>query len=178
MTTKEQERKALAQIKKIIDSLGENSYVATAFEGCFEVATQNIENDFACSMMQRAESAEKKAAELTSENRELKATIQKIKDETSATFTILQEKIKSLEALNIGPDYICDLEDLVNEQIYTAETKAAEAAETIVTWSDNPASNAFKTAVSLHRSMKQRKGHFENIKANILKAKKASIALK
>ena len=33
MTTKDQERKALAQIRKIVESLGENSYVATAFEG-------------------------------------------------------------------------------------------------------------------------------------------------
>lgn len=33
MTTKEQERKALAQIKKIVESLGEGSYIATAFEG-------------------------------------------------------------------------------------------------------------------------------------------------
>ena len=61
MTTKEQERKALAQIKKIVESLGEDSYIAAAFEGCFEIAEENIENDFACSMKQRAESAEAKA---------------------------------------------------------------------------------------------------------------------
>lgn len=64
MTTKEQERKALAQIRKIVDGLGENSYIGTAFEGCFEIAEQNIENDWACSMKDRAESAEKKAAGL------------------------------------------------------------------------------------------------------------------
>lgn len=58
MTTKEQERKALEQIRKIVAGLGEDSYVATAFEGCFEIAEQNIENDFACSMEQRADRAE------------------------------------------------------------------------------------------------------------------------
>lgn len=36
MVTKEQERKALEQIKKIVDSLGADSYIATAFDGCFE----------------------------------------------------------------------------------------------------------------------------------------------
>ena len=46
MTTKEQERKALEQIKKIVDCLGENSYIGTAFEGCFEIAEENIECDF------------------------------------------------------------------------------------------------------------------------------------
>lgn len=55
MTTKEQERKALAQIRKIVEGLGADSYVATAFEGCFEIAESNIENDWACSMKQRAE---------------------------------------------------------------------------------------------------------------------------
>ena len=58
MTTKEQERKALAQIKKIVEGLGEDSYIGTAFEGCFEIAEENIENDWACSMKQRWETAE------------------------------------------------------------------------------------------------------------------------
>lgn len=61
MATKEQERKALEKIRKIVEELGEDSYIGTAFEGCFEVAEENIENDFACSMKQRAESAEEKA---------------------------------------------------------------------------------------------------------------------
>jgi len=60
MTTKEQERKVLAQVRKLVDGLGEDSYVGTAFEGCWEIAEQNIENDWACSMKDRAESAERK----------------------------------------------------------------------------------------------------------------------
>lgn len=60
MTTKEQERKVLAQIKKLVEGLGEDSYIGTAFEGCFEIAEQNIENDWACSMKDRAETAERK----------------------------------------------------------------------------------------------------------------------
>lgn len=59
--TKDQERKALEKIRKIVEELGENSYVGTALEGCFEIAEENIDNDFACSMKQRAEAAEKKA---------------------------------------------------------------------------------------------------------------------
>lgn len=57
--TKEQERKALEKIKKIVEELGEDSYIGMAFEGCFEIAEENIENDFGCSMKQRAE-AEKR----------------------------------------------------------------------------------------------------------------------
>ena len=47
MTTKEQERKALAKIKAIVEELGPDSYIGTAFEGCFEIAADNIGNDFA-----------------------------------------------------------------------------------------------------------------------------------
>lgn len=64
MTTKEQERKALEQIKKIVAGLGENSYVGTAFAGCFEDAEQNIEYDAAYSSLGRAEAAEKKELEV------------------------------------------------------------------------------------------------------------------
>jgi len=78
MTTKEQERKALEQIRKIVESLGENSYVGTAFAGCFEDAEENIENDFAMSMKDRYEAAEKKIDEykqvrdeLVEENKDL-----------------------------------------------------------------------------------------------------------
>jgi len=71
MTTKEQEREALEQIKKIIEELGRGSYVATAFEGCFEDAERNIENDFACSMKDRYDSEVKRNAELIVKNTSL-----------------------------------------------------------------------------------------------------------
>ena len=63
MTTKEQERKALEQIRKIVAGLGEDSYIGIAFDGVLEDASENIENDFACSWKQRAMLAEKKAQE-------------------------------------------------------------------------------------------------------------------
>ena len=50
MATKEQERKALARIRKIVAELGEDSYIATAFDGAWELAEENIENDFGNSM--------------------------------------------------------------------------------------------------------------------------------
>lgn len=55
MTTKEQERKALEKIKALVEGLGEDSYVGKAFEGCFEVAEENIENDFFISMKETAQ---------------------------------------------------------------------------------------------------------------------------
>lgn len=53
MATKDQERKALEQIRKIVEGLGEDSYIGKAFEGCFDDAESNIDNDFWNSMAQR-----------------------------------------------------------------------------------------------------------------------------
>lgn len=50
MATKEQERNALSQIIQIVNGLGNDSYIAIAFEGCFDMARDNIQNDYACSM--------------------------------------------------------------------------------------------------------------------------------
>lgn len=53
MKTKQQEREALGKIAEIITSMGEDSYIGRAFAGCCEMAMDNIENDFANSMMEQ-----------------------------------------------------------------------------------------------------------------------------
>lgn len=79
MKTKEQERKALEQIKKIVEKLGKDSYIATAFEGCFEVAEENIENDFALSLKQKADMLETQTTMLETQTTEYKKQIQTLK---------------------------------------------------------------------------------------------------
>lgn len=61
MTSKEQEFKTLEVIKKLVADLGEDSYIGFAMDGVFEMAEENIKNDFACSWRQKADSAEKRA---------------------------------------------------------------------------------------------------------------------
>lgn len=46
MATKAQEREALLKIRKIVEDLGEDSYIGMAFQGVWEIAEENIENDF------------------------------------------------------------------------------------------------------------------------------------
>ena len=64
MVTKNDERKALEQIKEIVFKLGDDSYLSTAFEGCFEIAFMNIENDFFCSMKQKYEQEHEQVVKL------------------------------------------------------------------------------------------------------------------
>jgi len=49
MTTKEQERKVLTDIMNMVKELGEDSYIATAFDGVCEIASSNIRDDAAYS---------------------------------------------------------------------------------------------------------------------------------
>lgn len=106
MTTKDQERRALEQIKKIVASLGENSYIGTAFEGCFEIAAENIENDFACSMKQRKEAAEyaedqlrEKAAEKETRIKELEAQIKSMQSAAEKKENYITAQSKDLEKM-------------------------------------------------------------------------------
>ena len=73
MTTKEQERAAVEKIRKIIEELGENSYVGFAMEGVLELAEENIREDTAYSMKKRAELIEERAREAEKENKLLNA---------------------------------------------------------------------------------------------------------
>lgn len=63
MITKEQERKAVEKIEKIIAELGTDSYVEAAFRGCADLARQNIDNDFMESMQDKYFEAENKRNE-------------------------------------------------------------------------------------------------------------------
>lgn len=63
VTSKEQEREALKKIQQIINSLGADSYIAAAFDGCIEMAEDNINDDFANSYKGIAEAAQKRERE-------------------------------------------------------------------------------------------------------------------
>lgn len=84
MTTREQEKKALEQIKEIIAGLGKDSYIAIAMDGMIDDAEDNIENDWAMSWKDRAATAtkryEKAEAELVRVSKE-KAAVQRLYEE-------------------------------------------------------------------------------------------------
>ena len=84
MTTKADERKAMEAIRKIVNGLGENSYIGSAMEGVWEIMEDNIDNDFACSMGYRLE---EKDREITG----LKARIAKLESDRAEDKEKLRE---------------------------------------------------------------------------------------
>lgn len=94
MATKAEEMKALEQIKKIVEGIGgADSYIGQALKGCFEIAKENIENDFWNSYKDSLETARnnleserlmadtqrKQVADLKKENKRLEAEIEEWK---------------------------------------------------------------------------------------------------
>ena len=65
IATKGQEREALQQIKALVADLGPNSYIATAFRGVFDIAEENIENDFSGNPVEQAQDLGEQLAQRT-----------------------------------------------------------------------------------------------------------------
>lgn len=101
MTTKEQERQAIEKIRKIVEGLGENSYVGFAMEGVLELAEDNIREDTAYSMKKNAEIAWERADKAEKENKLLNAelgTAKKITEENNKVIAKLKADIYKLKA--------------------------------------------------------------------------------
>lgn len=118
--TKQQERDTLAEIRKMVEELGPQSYIGTALEGCLEIAEQNIDNDFGDSMKQRAETAEEKVADLQREIAEARKAFESSlttahaisdqKDDEIATLKIQIQAIqKPVEPSEISDELLADL---------------------------------------------------------------------
>lgn len=174
MTTKEQERKALAQIRKIVESLGENSYLATAFAGCFEDAEDNIENDFAFSWKARAETAGQQINGLMKENKKLTALLDDYKQQIKgAAKTIAEQQglIRGLEQSRLSDDDIEDLKQLLDNEIYTAEQSMEQSAKTIVELAETPNDIGFAAAVKSNRAAKRKVTYCNELKARLERTK-------
>ena len=124
MTTKDQERAALAKIRKIVEGLGEDSYIAMAFEGCFDDAEYNIENDFANSYKGRYERCLKEALDIAGKVKEAERRTEAVENELELAKKTIQDEVdranRLRESVNVEHETRNEWNRLYNE-------KAAEA---------------------------------------------------
>lgn len=145
MTTKEQERKALAQIRKIVEGLGSGSYIGMAFEGCFEIAEENIENDFGCSMKQKWEAAEQKYQAAAQE-----------RDDAQAAAVAAQSEVEQLKGKVLTTAEAGAIKNILYHAQMDAAALADSAAQRIVEAAEEPESSEFRQAVQDNRAGKKR----------------------
>lgn len=148
MATKQEERDTLETIRQMVEELGPQSYLSTAFDGCFEDAESNIENDFGDSMKLRWEyaeaqlkSAQERIASLETEKRLMQETIDR-----------LQRQNEELEARTLQGTDLAHLTRLAEADLKASEERRDAAAAAIVEYADNPSGEQFQQAVTDHRN--------------------------
>lgn len=152
--SKEQEREALAEIRRIISTLGDGSYIGTALQGCLEDAEENINNDFAVSMYGRWQEAEHRANRLEAELRKASDHVSAAKDAVTAANDLADAYKTALDeaiAKSLTPDEIETLQHIVFEKRINNDSENSAAAKAIVENAEHPESEAFQTAVRKHR---------------------------
>lgn len=157
--TKQQERDTLAVIRKMVEELGPQSYLATAFEGCFEDAEQNIEDDAAYSMKARLEIQAQRAIERGHEVDRLKAdlaTAQSKIETLQSQFDFASQHIKKLERQQLPEQLRRDLWVMVTDEAEASRARMAEATDKMAVGADNPGCVLFKESVARYRAEKAR----------------------
>ena len=157
--TKDQERETLEKIKAMVAELGPQSYLATAFEGCFADAESNIENDFGDSMQRRWENSMEELSAAKEEINRLKAEVaaaQKKEETLQGQFDFASQHIKKLERQQLPEQLRRDLWVMVTDEAEASRARMAEAADKMVIGADNPGCVLFKDSVALYRKEKAR----------------------
>lgn len=159
IATKEQERKALEKIKKIVNDLGEGSYIGMAFEGCFEKAEENIDNDFGCSFKSDLESARK-------ENEKMAERVKSLMESVDDLTTKLDDAMKEIDWLRskvLSHEYIEHLKVLVLNENKKAASQQTAAANKILDLAETPDTPEFKEAVRDRKIAIRREQKMEDI---------------
>lgn len=157
--TKEQEQETLERIKAMVAELGPQSYLATAFEGCFEDAEQNIEDDVAYSMKARLDIQAQRAIERGHEVDRLKADLAATQSKLETLqnqFDFASQHIKKLERQQLPEQLRRDLWVMVTDEAEASRARMAEAADKMAVGADNPGCVLFKESVTRYRAEKAR----------------------
>mgnify|MGYP002511284649 CR=1 FL=1 len=171
--TKRNERETLEVIRQLVADLGPDSYLATAFEGCFEDAEQNIEFDWGCSQKRLADAAAEKVKELEAKVKELEEKLRQEIAEKQQARDEAQKAIRKLEAKTLSDEDLEAVASILEGQVEEAEELAEKAAAEIVRFAEAPALPEFTAAVSKHRnhtahakSLRELLGKVDAIRAN------------
>ncbi len=125
--TKAEERKALEQIKAIVEALGNDSYIGMAFDGCFEIAAENIENDWGCSLKKDVEDLEDEVEYFKEQYNSMKEKMARLKEKKDNLREALEAKVSDLEQRNENQAWMIDngtkLIREKNDKLWEAENR-------------------------------------------------------
>lgn len=150
--TKDQERDALATIKKLVEDLGPQSYLKTAFDGVFEVAEMNIEEDAAYSFPGRVNILEDQLREIGSKYNAARSDVEVLRSQLDYA----QEQVDALKRQQLPEELRRDLWVMVTTEAEVSRARMAEAADKMAAGAENPGCVLFKDSVARYRAEKTR----------------------
>ena len=157
--TKEQEREALEKIKAMVEELGPQSYLKTAFTGVYEVAEMNIEEDAAYSFPGRISLLEEQLREMGSKYNAAHSDAEVLRSQLDHA----QEQVDALKGRQLPAWLQSAAYGLVVEELAAAQKRMEQSAETMAYYAEAPQDIAFAEAVKSYRAAKERRGVCEQI---------------
>lgn len=152
MTTKQQERDALAKIEKILSSIDADGYVNTAFAGCVEDARRNIDEDAAYSERDRANHFNNLVGKLTEEK------------------TALEKELESLRRRALDKNDLTRAGSLTASRLEALQNHLKQYEQTILATCATPECNDFRAAVERRRIAEKEIADLTEYRNRIFKA--------
>ena len=159
IATKEQERETLEKIKAMVAELGPQSYLATAFEGVFEVAEMNIDEDAAYSFPGRVSLLEEQLKEMGSKYNAARSDVEVLRSQLDHA----QEQADALKKQQLPVWLHSAVYGLASAELATSKARMEQAAETMAYYAEAPQDIAFAEAVKSYRAAKERREVCEQI---------------
>ena len=157
--TKEQERESLEKIKAMVAELGPQSHLKTAFEGVFEVAEMNIDEDAAYSFPGRVSLLEEQLKEMGSKYNAARSDAEVLRSQLDHA----QEQADALKKQQLPVWLHSAVYGLASEELATSKARMEQAAETMAYYAEAPQDIAFAEAVKGYRAAKERREVCEQI---------------
>ena len=157
--TKEQERETMEKIKAMVAELGPQSYLKTAFEGVFEVAEMNIDEDAAYSFPGRVSLLEEQLKEMGSKYNAARSDVEALRSQLDH----VQEQADALKKQQLPAWLHSAVYGLASEELATSKARMEQAAETMAYYAEAPQDIAFAEAVKGYRAAKERREVCEQI---------------
>lgn len=157
--TKEQERETMEKIKAMVAELGPQSYLKTAFEGVFEVAEMNIDEDAAYSFPGRVSLLEEQLKEMGSKYNAARSDVEVLRSQLDHA----QEQADALKKQQLPVWLHSAVYGLASAELTTTKTRMEQAAETMAYYAEAPQDIAFAEAVKGYRAAKERREVCEQI---------------
>ena len=157
--TKEQERETMEKIKAMVAELGPQSYLKTAFEGVFEIAEMNIDEDAAYSFPGRVNILEEQLREMGSKYNVARSDVEVLRSQLDHA----QEQADALKKQQLPVWLHSAVYGLASEELATSKARMEQAAETMAYYAEAPQDIAFAEAVKGYRAAKERREVCEQI---------------